>query len=62
MPKLSGLELAKEVKQMKPEVKVIIMSGYTVSKKTDYIDDILIKPVFFPHLSEMIRKLINPYS
>jgi len=62
MPKLSGLELAKEVKQMKPEVKVIIMSGYTISKKTDYIDDILIKPVFFPHLSEMIRKLINPSS
>lgn len=51
MPKLTGLDLAKRLKEMRPQVKVIILSGYD----------------FFPYAKEAIEQsvfsyLIKPYK
>jgi CheY-like chemotaxis protein len=64
MPKMNGSELAAEVKELNPEIKVLFMSGYTedaVIKHGILTDGInyLHKPVTPSNLSKAVREILD---
>jgi YesN/AraC family two-component response regulator len=64
MPKLNGIELARQIKAINPEQAIIIVSAYT---ETDYfmdaihmgISDYVIKPINFEQMNSVLYKLAN---
>lgn len=59
MPQMNGLELAKRVKELKPDMKIIIMTGYSEQFSHDEafalgVSDLLEKPF---GLKELINKI-----
>jgi CheY-like chemotaxis protein len=64
MPKLMGTELIGELKQIRPELKVIIITGYQESipanaMKQYGIADIISKPLILSEFSELIKKVLS---
>jgi len=63
MPGMSGIELAKAVRESRPDMKIIFMSGYAgEAKKTGGLPDdatFLQKPVNFNHLASVLRERIE---
>ncbi|MEI6502808.1 MAG: response regulator, partial [Armatimonadota bacterium] len=63
MPGLLGTELAKRIKKLVPETRVILISGYITAEATHvsnpYVDVIIRKPFRFP---DLIRHLQVPGS
>ncbi len=63
MPHMSGIELAKALKEKKPDLKVIFITGHTdkVSVLTDYIKshkaEILLKPFSMSDIAASIERL-----
>ena len=64
MPNLTGEELAKEVKGIRPDLPVILCSGF--SEKLDHnemedlrIDKIMMKPITKINLAEIVRKTLD---
>ncbi len=64
MPKMNGIELAKEIKKMLPDVKIIFMSGYSDKEyllsavklnAVNYVE----KPISLPELSETIKSAVD---
>src|ERR671938_1526380 len=60
MPSMSGIELVKHIKNLHPEVKVILMTAYKVSEEESQIvipvDAFLNKPFRSAELIEAIEK------
>ncbi len=64
MPKMTGTELIGEMKQIRPELKTIIITGYRDSIPANVmeqsgIDDILPKPLILSEFSVLIRKVLG---
>ena len=62
MPKLSGLELAKRAKELRPDISIVLISGH---QRFDYarqgieygVDGFLIKPLFPEHLYATLQEI-----
>ncbi|MCA1757265.1 MAG: response regulator [Bacteroidales bacterium] len=64
MPKLFGTELADEMRLIRPELKVIVITGYidTISeemKEKHGISEIIMKPLILSDFSKVIRKVLD---
>ena len=64
MPKMTGIELSKYVKEARPELKFVIMSSMSVRKQewrhivpfTKYMNDFVGRPFSIEEIADMIRK------
>ena len=67
MPEMNGFELARYISQMKPGIKVILMTAFdikddafvTMNMKYDNISEVIQKPVSSSKLASMIIAQIN---
>jgi DNA-binding NtrC family response regulator len=67
MPALSGIELAKKVKEINPNVKVLLLTGFGLrsiefskaSPPTTVVDGFLQKPISIKKLTDKILSLIG---
>ncbi len=64
MPKMLGTELIGQAKQIRPDLKTIIITGYQDSipknaKEHYEIDNIITKPLILSDFSELIRKVLS---
>ena len=61
MPKMRGDELARRVKEMHPEARILFTSGYTATSIAGTIENasFLQKPYRFRDLAERIRHILN---
>ena len=62
MHELSGIELAKEVKEINPDVKVILLTAFEIMDKVSlllHVDGFIRKPVGIKELTNKILKLIG---
>jgi CheY-like chemotaxis protein len=64
MPKLTGTDLAKEIKRHNPEIPVILMSGFVNknienSAKELGVDMIVNKPISAVKVTELIRRFFD---
>ena len=64
MPQMSGPELAKRVKEARPEIQVLYMSGYTDDKLGDLAQPdnelaLMQKPFYMNELTAKIRELLK---
>jgi len=64
MPKMMGTELIGKVKQIRPDLKSIVITGYHDSIPNNAIEqydisDIISKPLILSEFSELIRKVLN---
>ncbi len=67
MPQMSGPELAKRLKEMRPEIQVLYMSGYTDDKLGDISEPdselaLMQKPFYTSELITKIRELLSRRS
>jgi PAS domain S-box-containing protein len=64
MPKMSGLELAAQIRKIAPEMPIIITTGFTGSldseaMKLSGIDEVLAKPFTMQRLAEILHRALN---
>jgi PAS domain S-box-containing protein len=63
MPHMDGMELIKQIKEIKPEIKIIAMSGHTkyIADKDGIreIDGFLKKPFESPYLLSVVRRILD---
>jgi nitrogen-specific signal transduction histidine kinase/CheY-like chemotaxis protein len=64
MPKMSGLELATEIRKIAPGMPVIITTGFTASLDVDAfklsgVDDVLAKPFTMQRLAECLSRVVK---
>jgi CheY-like chemotaxis protein len=64
MPGLGGLEVLEQIRQIRPELPVVLMSGYSEryssSGCADHIAGFLQKPFSVEDLSERVRAALSP--
>jgi len=63
MPKLNGKQLAEQIKMIKPEIPIILTTGYSNLARNDVvekwnIDGLLMKPFQYNELSKIIKTTI----
>jgi PAS domain S-box-containing protein len=64
MPKVDGMALAAEVKSLRPETKIVLMSGYGPDKlqeraaDSNAIDAVVTKPFYFAQIESLLESLI----
>jgi CheY-like chemotaxis protein len=64
MPEVTGDELAKEIKQVKPDIPIILYTGFSerIDEKTARsmgIMGFLMKPIILSDLAQMVRKVLD---
>jgi len=64
MPEINGLEVARQLHAIRPELPVILMSGYSVSVVADSLRDagiceLLQKPVSLSALTEVVQRVLK---
>ena len=64
MPYLLGTELIRKIRELKPGIKAIIITGYGDSiseevKITEKIDAVVVKPLILSNFSNLIRKVLD---
>ncbi|MEL6821221.1 MAG: ATP-binding protein, partial [Calditrichota bacterium] len=63
MPQMNGLETIKKLRELRPELKILLSSGYTsgedLSREDAMIDDFLPKPYRLNDLASMLRTLLG---
>jgi DNA-binding NtrC family response regulator len=69
MPRLSGIELIKKVKEANPFVRTLLMTAFEVSdpmfeeyRQTNIIDDFVQKPVRLEDLHSIVNKHLTLYK
>jgi two-component system cell cycle sensor histidine kinase/response regulator CckA len=67
MPHLTGIQLAEEIKKIKPDIPVILCSGYSTSQgpgqlKTFGISGFISKPFVKSELARVIRRVLDSQS
>ncbi len=65
MPKMTGDELALELKKIRPEIPVILCTGFSESLGEDRqaetgIDSLISKPILKKHIARVIREVLRP--
>jgi DNA-binding NtrC family response regulator len=67
MPKLTGFQLARRIKELHPEIKIILMSAFEINKSefdkvlpSTKVDGFLSKPFSISKLLEVIKPLDKP--
>lgn len=61
LPGLSGTEIAREMKRIKPQVPIILFTGLTeLPEKVDHIDLVLTKGMTPPEFLTAIAKVVAP--
>jgi FixJ family two-component response regulator len=62
MPKMSGFELAKKLKQIRPSLRTVMVTGYEINeitlqklKDTSEVDHVLYKPVRTVQILQLLR-------
>ena len=63
MPKKSGVELFSELKEMKPDVKFILVTGYCLEEAEGHVlrnmSAIMMKPYTTEKIAALIRKVLD---
>ncbi len=66
MPRLNGYEFVKKVKEIRPEIKVFLMTAFEIDDEefrrilpSVKIEEFIQKPISFEGLAEIIRKHID---
>lgn len=60
MPKMDGTTATRKIKQMKPEIKVIMVTAYDISESDRSIfDSVLTKPISSRTLSEAVTSVLS---
>jgi len=64
MPELDGIETSKEIKKLKPEIKILAQTAYAVPDdqtiySKDFFDDLITKPINISELFNKILKLLS---
>jgi two-component system cell cycle sensor histidine kinase/response regulator CckA len=64
MPHIKGLELAERFKQIRPDIKIILITGFVEEqvlecKERRVIDDYMVKPISAEHMAEKIAEVIQ---
>jgi CheY-like chemotaxis protein len=67
MPDLTGTELAREIRQLRPNISIILMSGYTDSELSERaqaggIIDVLRKPLARRDIAEPVARALRAGS
>lgn len=67
MPKMSGATLAKEVRSVRPDVPIILCTGYSdqideAKAKDIGVNKLLIKPLSMPEVSRILHELLGSDS
>ena len=61
MPGMNGVELIKIIKEKKPQIKTMCMSGYNKEAESG-CDEFIFKPFTFKEFKERVDKLFPPLS
>ena len=64
MPKMTGFELSQKIRSIKPEIPIILCTGFSESlTKEDLkiagIDGLIMKPIVRKDLAKMIRDILE---
>jgi CheY-like chemotaxis protein len=64
MPQMTGIQLAEEIKKIKPDIPIIICSGYSASLTEDQIkalgiSEFIMKPVIKSELAQAVRRVLD---
>ena len=64
MPRINGYEFVRKIKEIKPEIKVVLTTAYDIdeiefSSVKDKVDELIEKPIIGSVLGTMIRKHIS---
>lgn len=64
MPRLTGLQLAREVKHIKPGIPIILCSGYSTAIvmeeiKSIGVNDFVMKPIIKGELARVVRRVLD---
>jgi CheY-like chemotaxis protein len=63
MPKLTGLDLAREVRRIRPDMPVLLCTGFSEKITPDSVKELgvelLLKPYGVRQISEMVRKILD---
>jgi DNA-binding NtrC family response regulator len=64
MPNIYGTELAFEMKKIRPELKVIVITGYAENLSEDMliksgISEVVLKPMILDDFSKVIRRVLD---
>ncbi len=64
MPQITGIQLAEEIKKIKPEIPIILCSGFSASLTPEQIkplgiDDFITKPFIKRELAQVIRRVLD---
>ena len=62
MPKLSGIQLSKKVKEINPNVKVVLITAFEIMDKVSlllHVDGFVQKPVGIKELTDRILSVIG---
>jgi CheY-like chemotaxis protein len=67
MPDLTGTELAREIRQIRPTLPIIVMSGYGGSQLANRaaeigVNAVLRKPLHNRDLAESLARILRPVS
>jgi PAS domain S-box-containing protein len=64
MPELTGTELAREIRRLRPEIPIVLMSGYSGSRLTERaravgVTEVLRKPLVSGDIAEPLARALN---
>jgi CheY-like chemotaxis protein len=64
MPQITGIQLAEEIKKIKPDIPIILCSGFSASLTPEQIkalgiDDFITKPFIRRELAQVIRRVLD---
>jgi CheY-like chemotaxis protein len=63
MPKMSGIDLSKEIRQMRPDIPIILCTGFsekvTMAIAVDLGVEFLMKPFSMKQIAELVRKVLK---
>jgi CheY-like chemotaxis protein len=64
MPQMTGLQLAEEIRKIKPGIPIILCSGFSASLtgeqiKAFGIDDFIMKPIIKSELAQVVRRVLD---
>ena len=63
MPNMTGIQLARELKQIRPDIPVILCTGFSEKKDSEKaeascVSELVMKPVVKKEMAERIRKVL----
>lgn len=64
MPRMTGIQLAKKIKEIRPGIPVILSSGFSDRREKDAlsipeVDEFIIKPIVKSEIGRLVRRLLD---